>query len=96
MIDENTAANRRTSAINLRAFPSQRELIDRACEETHKNLTEFILEAACREAEHVLCDRRYFVLDEGSFNAFEAALDVPLNENKAVQRLLAGKAPWED
>jgi len=62
----------------------------------HKNLTDFILEAACREAEHVLCDRRYFVLDEESFNAFEAALDVPLTENKAVKRLLSCKTPWED
>jgi uncharacterized protein (DUF1778 family) len=95
MIHENTAASRRTSAINLRAFPAQRELIDRACAETHKNMTDFILEAACREAEHVLCDRRYFVLDEGAFNAFEAALNVPLNENKAVQKLFARKAPWE-
>lgn len=59
-------------------------------------MTDFILEAACREAEHVLCDRRYFVLEEESFNAFEAAFDVPLNENKAVQKLLASKAPWED
>jgi uncharacterized protein (DUF1778 family) len=91
-----SAANRRTSAINLRAFPAQRELIDRACAAAHKNLTDFILEAACREAEHVLCGRRYFVLDEKSFKAFETALDVPLSDNKAVQKLLAGKAQWED
>ncbi len=96
MIHEKTAVNRRTSSINLRAFPAQRELIDRACAATHKKLTDFILEAACREAEHVLCDRRYFALDEESFNAFEAALDIPLSENKAVQKLLAGKAQWED
>ncbi len=96
MIHGNTAATRRTSTINLRAFPAQRELIDRACATIHKNLTDFILEAACREAEHVLCDRRYFVLDEEAFNAFEAAMDVPLTENKAVKRLLACKAPWED
>jgi len=95
MIHGNTAATRRTSAINLRAFPAQRELIDRACATIHKNLTDFILEAACREAEHVLCDRRYFVLDEEAFNAFEAAMDVSLTENKAVKRLLAYKAPWE-
>ena len=96
MMNEKAAAGRRTSAINLRAFPAQRELIDRACAATHKKLTDFILEAACREAEHVLCDRRYFVLDEDTFDAFEAALDVPLSENKAVQRLLAGKVEWED
>ena len=96
MIHENSAASRRTSAINLRAFPAQRELIDRACAATHKNLTDFILEAACREAEHVLCDRRYFMLDDELFKAFDAALKVPLSENKAVQKLLAGKAQWED
>ena len=96
MIHGNTVTTRRTSAINLRAFPAQRELIDRACAAIHKNLTDFILEAACREAEHVLCDRRYFVLDEDAFYAFEAAMDVSLTENKAVKRLLAYKAPWED
>ncbi len=95
MIHGNTVASRRTSSINLRAFPAQQELINRACAATHKNLTDFILEAACREAEHVLCDRRFFVLDEEAFNAFEAALDLPLIENKAVQKLMAYKAPWE-
>ncbi len=57
---------------------------------------DFILEAACREAEHVLCDRRYFMLDDELFKAFETALKVPLTDNKAVQKLLAGKAQWED
>ncbi len=96
MRHQNTFAGRRTSAINIRAFPDQRKLIDRACMETHKNLTDFIMDAACREAEQVLCDRRCFILDEESFNAFEAALDMPLKENKAVQKLLAHKAPWDD
>ena len=96
MIQGNTASNRRTSAINLRAFPAQRELIDRACTATHKKLTDFILEAACREAEHVLCDRRYFMLDDELFKTFEAALKAPLTDNKAVQKLLASKAQWED
>jgi len=32
------------------------------------------------------CDRSYFMLDEESFNAFEAALDVPLSDNKSVAR----------
>ena len=90
------AAVRRSSSINLRAFPAQRELIDRACSASHKNLTDFILEAACREAEHVLCDRSHFVLDDDLFNVFEAALDMPVNKNSAVQRLLQSKSPWED
>ena len=88
-------AVRRTSMINLRALPAQRELIDRACAASHKKMTDFILEASCREAEQVLCDRRYFVLDEEAFDDFEAALNTPLNENKAVLNLLSSKAPWE-
>ncbi len=86
---------RRTSMINLRAFPAQRELIDRACAATHKKMTDFILEASCREAEQVLCERRYFVLNEDAFTEFKKALDTPLNENKAVRKLLASKSPWE-
>jgi uncharacterized protein (DUF1778 family) len=89
-------AARRTAMINIRAFPAQRELIDRACAATHKKMTDFILDASCREAEHVLCDRRYFALDGEAFTDFEKALDMPLNENKAVRKLLASKAPWEE
>jgi uncharacterized protein (DUF1778 family) len=92
---QNNAVTRRSSAINLRAFPAQRELIDRACDATHKKMTDFILEAACREAEHVLCDRRYFVLEEEAFNNIKVILDTPLNENEAVKKLLADKAPWD-
>ncbi len=96
MIHEKNADIRRTSAINIRAFPSQRELIDLACREMHKNMTDFILEAACREAEHVLCDRRFFALEEKVFEVFEAALDTPIQDNAAVQHLLAVRSPWED
>lgn len=91
-----TPSHQRTAAINLRALPAQRELIDRACQLTHRKLTEFVLEAACREAEHVICDRRYFALDGDAYDAFEAALNAPLSENSAVQRLLSKKAPWDE
>ena len=87
---------RRTSSINLRALPAQRELIDRACVATHKKLTDFILEASCREAEHVLCDQRFFTLEEQSFKRFETALDTPLDENRAIHQLLTGHSPWDD
>jgi len=34
-------------------------------------------------------------LDEKAFSDFEKALETPLNENKAVRKLLLSKAPWE-
>jgi len=90
------SASPRSAVINLRARPTQRELLDRACQATQRSLTEFVLDAACREAERVICDRRYFSLDGDAFDAFAAALDAPLHDNPAIRRLLARKAPWED
>ncbi len=52
-----------------------------------------MLEAACREAENVLLDQRLFFLQDDEFDAFETAMKAPVS--KAMQKLLATKAPWE-
>ncbi len=85
----------RTAPINIRAKQEQRDLIDKAAATLHKNRTDFMLEAACREAENVLIDHRLFQLDSDAFTAFQAALDSPVTDNPALQELLASKAPWE-
>ncbi len=86
---------KREVPINLRALPTQRQLIDRACEVSGKKITSFMLDAACKEAENVLLDQRLFALDDEAFAAFEAALDAPVKDNPALRSLLATKAPWE-
>lgn len=91
-----THAGLRSTAISLRARPAQRALLDRACRYTHRTLTEFVHVAACREAEQVICDQRYFALESDAYDAFVAALDAPLADNPAVLKLLAHKAPWEE
>jgi uncharacterized protein (DUF1778 family) len=52
-------------------------LIDRAAEAVGKNRSEFMLDAATREATMVLLDRRLFQLDARAFKRFAAALDAP-------------------
>jgi uncharacterized protein (DUF1778 family) len=84
----------RDVTINLRANRRQRALIDRAAEALGKNRSDFMLEAACREAGAVLADRRFFLLDERTYRRFTAALDKPPAENPRLRRLLA-RAPWE-
>jgi uncharacterized protein (DUF1778 family) len=84
----------RDVAINLRANRRQRALIDRAAEAVGKNRSDFMLEAACREADAVLLDRRLFLLDDKSYRRFIAALDKPPADNPRLRRLLASKAPW--
>lgn len=86
----------REASINIRALRAQRDLIDKAAALRHKTRSDFILEASCQEAENVLLDRRLFHLKNEDYDAFEAALQTPINENFALRQLLAKRAPWED
>lgn len=84
---------KREAPINIRALPAQRALIDKAAAALKKSRSDFMLEAACREAENVLLDQRLFFLNEEEYEAFEAALKAPVPE--AIKKLLASRAPWE-
>ncbi len=81
--------------INLRADTATRTLIDRAAEQLGKNRSEFMLEAARREATRVLLDQQLFLLDDKAYTQFTAALDQPPAENRRLQRLLTTKAAWD-
>jgi len=85
----------RDVTINLRANRRQRALIDRAAQVLGKTRSDFVLEAACREAGAVLADRRFLLPDEKAYRRFTAALDKPPAENPRLRRLLASRAPWE-
>jgi uncharacterized protein (DUF1778 family) len=85
----------RTTVINLRADEPRRSLIDRAAEAVGKNRSEFMLDAATREATAVLLDRRFFALDARTFKRFAAALDAVPSANPRLRKLLARRAPWE-
>jgi uncharacterized protein (DUF1778 family) len=84
----------RDAAINLRVSQRQRALIDRAAEALGKNRSDFMLEAACREADAVLLDRRFFLLDEKAYRRFTEALDKPPADNPRLRRLLRTGSPW--
>ncbi|MGB3221696.1 MAG: DUF1778 domain-containing protein [Desulforhopalus sp.] len=83
----------RKAPINIRALAAQRDLIDKAAAIRNKSRSDFMLEAACREAENVLLDQRLFILQDKEFKDFEAALKAPMAE--AMKTLLATKTPWE-
>ena len=85
----------RSATVNLRLQASARDLIDRAAAAAGKSRTEFMVEAARREAESVLVDRCYFALGDKEFAAFNAALDKPPSDNPRLRKLLRTSAPWE-
>jgi uncharacterized protein (DUF1778 family) len=85
----------RAAPINIRARPTQRNLIDKAAAILNKNRSDFMLEAACREAENVLLDQRLFLVDDKAWQAFESLIEAPIKDNPALRSLLNDKAPWE-
>ena len=84
----------RDAAINLRARPEQRDLIDRAAKLLGRSRSDFILEAACEKAQSVLLDQVFFGLDAEKFRRFTKLLDAPPARNPGLERLMAVKAPW--
>ncbi len=85
----------RGETINLRASRSQKVLIDRAADALGRSRSEFMLDTACREAESVLLDRRYFALSDEAFKRFTRILDNPPRDNPKLRRLLQTKPPWD-
>jgi uncharacterized protein (DUF1778 family) len=87
--------NLRVENINLRVSRNQKALIDRAAQVQGRSRSDFMLDAACREAESVLLDQRYFYMDDEAFQRFTEMLDAPPADNPGLTRLLTTKAPWE-
>ena len=85
----------RDAAINLRALPQQRDLIDQAASALGKNRSDFMLEAACERAQSVLLDQVFFRLEADKFEQFVALLDAPPQSNPGLERLMGVKAPWD-
>ncbi len=90
-----TTQSNQSVAINIRAKARQRDLIDQAAERLGRSRSDFMLEAACREAEDVLLDQTFFTVDAGTFAKFQALLDRPLPPTDKLRRLLKTKAPWD-
>jgi uncharacterized protein (DUF1778 family) len=84
-----------TTKISIRVSEERRALIDRGARAAGKDRTEFMLEAAEREATAILLDLRYFQLDSKAFEKFNAALDASPAENPRLRKLLARKPRWQ-
>jgi uncharacterized protein (DUF1778 family) len=82
-------------AINIRAKARQRDLIDQAADRLGRSRSDFMLEAACREAQDVLLDQAFFTVDAGTFATLQTLLDQPLPPTDKLRTLLKTKAPWE-
>ncbi len=80
-------------ATSLKMLPSQRDFLDFAATLKGKNRTEFILESALQSAENAVLDQRVFHLNEDQFDAFNTALNEPIDAS-CIADLFSKKAPW--
>lgn len=85
----------RAAAINLRALPEQRDLIDHAASLLGKNRSDFMLEAACERAQAVVLDQVYFSLDAEKYQQFTDLLDAPPKPSAGLDRLFALTPAWD-
>ena len=78
----------RNTRMNLRASAQQQQLIRRAAAALDKSMTDFVLDSAAAEAEKVLADRRWFLLDDAQWTRFEELLDAPVESMPRLRRTL--------
>ena len=92
----------RDSSMNIRLNHQQRDTIllgrcyanDRTASYLSKNRSDFVLEIACREAEHVLLDRALIAVGEETFEHLCQLLDAPPEPTEGLRKLMQVKAPW--
>lgn len=82
--------------LNVRLAPSQAALIRRAAEVNNTSLSEFVISSAADAAERVLADRRWFGLDDATWDAFETLLERPVVEKPRLAELLTGDDRFVD
>jgi uncharacterized protein (DUF1778 family) len=85
----------RSDNINIRVSPDVLGLIDRAARVFGKTRTDFILDTVRQAAEDAVLDQRLFVLNPEQWQAFNAALDAPPQDNPGLNALLARKPVWD-
>ena len=83
-----TPASSKTERIDVRASGSVKRLLQEAARSSHKNVSEFLLDAGITAATHALADRRRFELPAEQWEAFQTALDQPVTVKPRLQRLL--------
>ncbi len=85
---------RRSSRLELRTTPDERDLIDRAASMTAMDLTEFVVGSAVEAARRVLADRDRFELDENALNAWDTINARRAGDLPGLSRLMERPSPF--
>ena len=79
----------RSRRLNIRTTPRQEKLIELGAELHGINVSSFVVESACLQAEQAIADKRSFQLNEKDWREFMKALDAPPKSKPALRKLLS-------
>ena len=74
--------------IDVRASTPVKQLLQEAARASHKSVSEFLLDAGVTAATQTLADRRQFNLDDAQWQAFQVALNRPVQSKPRLKNLL--------
>ncbi|MDO5693120.1 MAG: DUF1778 domain-containing protein [Pseudomonadota bacterium] len=83
-----TVSTTKTERIDVRASSAVKQLLQDAARTRHKSVSEFLLDAGITAATQALADRHRFVLDDAAWQAFQDALDRPVQDKPRLRQLL--------
>jgi len=81
--------------IDIRTSTRAKLALQNAAAARSKTVSEFVLDAALREAEAVLAEQGRFVLEGEQWSRFVQALDAPAKPKPRLERLLREKSVLE-
>ncbi len=82
------AVQSKSERIDVRASAPVKQLLQEAARASHKNVSEFLLDAGIVAANQTLADRLRFELAPDQWEAFQAALDRPVKAKPKLMKLL--------
>ena len=83
--------NPKSERIDVRASTPVKQLLQEAARVSHKNVSEFLLDAGINAANQALADRTKFDLSKETWTAFHKALDQPVKPKPKLKKLLSDK-----
>jgi uncharacterized protein (DUF1778 family) len=83
------AKKKRTERFNVRLSEREARLIRLGAEQRGVNITNFILESACEQAEQEIANARHFALTPKEWQRFSDALDRPATAKPRLKKLFA-------
>lgn len=79
----------KSERIDVRTSQPVKQLFQEAARACNKSVSEFLLDAGMTAAAQTLADRRHFELDEIQWQAFQDALDRPVQSKPRLKKLLS-------